>query len=186
MKLKLLAPLGREEDRGTLCCPFCKDPIYPALTVIRCTFCRTVYHEKCWHDNRRCSVFGCRGEPQQEQTEFYLIESFQKRRKKLTRSWYISIIITVLIVFFMSYSLKNIMPIEGAVLFSSAVALFIMTIIVLDGYAQYLCPACGHQPRLITREKSFFAWPIFQHYDIIHSRLLWNPTNCPTCNVRLR
>jgi hypothetical protein len=185
MKLKLLPTLLRREDRGTLRCPFCKDAIYPAPTVIRCSFCRTVHHEKCWQDNRQCSVFGCRGEPQQEHTEFYLIESFQKRRKKLIRSWYVSVISIVVIGFFISYMLQIVIPIEGAVLFSGAVAVFIIAIIVLNSYAQYLCPACGYQPRIITREKKFF-FQFSLPYDVIHSRLLLNPTNCPACKVRLR
>jgi hypothetical protein len=175
-----------EEDRGTLRCPFCRDSIYPAITITCCSSCRTVHHEKCWQDNHRCSVFGCLGIPQQEHSEFYLVESFQKRRKRMIRSWFVSLIVGSVIVFLMSYSLQAIMPVEGAVLFSSAVALFILVIILLEGYAQYLCPACGHQPRIITRERKFFLWPILQNYEIIHSQLIWNPSNCPNCKVRLR
>jgi predicted RNA-binding Zn-ribbon protein involved in translation (DUF1610 family) len=186
MKLKLFTALRGEVDRGTLKCPFCRDSIYPAVTITRCSSCRTVHHEKCWQDNHQCSVFGCAGTPQLEHTEFYLIESFQKRRKKLIRSWFASFITTIVVLCAISYLLREFMPIEGRILFSGAVAIFIIAIIVLNSYAQYLCPACGHQPRIIRKERKFFLWPIIQNYDIIHSELIWNPANCPNCKVRLR
>jgi hypothetical protein len=185
LKLKFLPTLSRAEDRGTLRCPFCRDSIYPAITVIRCKKCRTIHHEKCWQENRRCSVFGCGGNPEQEHTEYYLIETFQKRRKKLLRSWLVSIITALAIGLTISYFLVPYLPMHGLILFCAAVAIFIIAIIVLNGYAQYLCPACGHQPRITTRNKKY----LFQfdlHFDVIHNRLLLNPANCPTCKVALR
>jgi hypothetical protein len=71
------------------------------------------------------------------------------------------------------------MPIEGGLLFSGAVALFILAIFVLDGYAQYLCPACGYQPhklpsitlepsKLSKLQSSITLMTIFHEFRSVH------------------
>lgn len=40
-------------------CPYCRAPMEEQDTVARCRKCRTAHHEECWHEQGRCSVFGC-------------------------------------------------------------------------------------------------------------------------------
>jgi hypothetical protein len=40
-------------------CPYCRAILEEQDAVARCRKCRTVHHEECWHEQGRCSVFGC-------------------------------------------------------------------------------------------------------------------------------
>jgi hypothetical protein len=40
-------------------CPFCKSTA--DFTLVRCSSCRTQYHQECWKENHGCSVYGCEG-----------------------------------------------------------------------------------------------------------------------------
>ena len=119
------------KERGALRCPFCRDPIYPAPSVIRCLKCKTVHHEKCWEDRGSCSIYGCKGTPQLELTDLFFIELFQKRRKKLRNSKFAAAITALIVSTILFFVLKPVLPVEGRLIFSFAVILFLSIVIVL-------------------------------------------------------
>jgi hypothetical protein len=177
------------KDRGALRCPYCRDPIYPAPSVIRCLKCRTIHHEKCWEDRGSCSIYGCKGTPQLELSDLFYIELFQKRRKKLRNSKIAAVVTAVVVAFILFYALKPVLPAEGRLIFSFTVIIFLIIFIVLAGYAQYLCPACGRQPRMIPK---VLTWRKVSYWTEVpwkvegSNKLLLNPNECPQCKVRLR
>jgi len=42
-------------------CPYCLFPILPSENSVVCSACRVPHHGDCWHENRRCTTYGCRG-----------------------------------------------------------------------------------------------------------------------------
>ena len=183
------------KQRGALRCPFCRDPIYPAPSVIRCLKCKTVHHEKCWEDRGNCSVYGCKGTPQLELTDLFYVELFQKRRKKLRNSKFAAAITALFVAIILFFVLKPVLPAEGRLIFSFAVIIFLIILTVLAGYAQYLCPACGHQPResyssrLPQSQFSLWGnlfWVMGKKMLEDAPKLQLDPSECPNCHIRLR
>ena len=44
-------------------CPYCQTPIKPGVPVAVCSACGMPHHAECWHENGRCTTFGCSGRP---------------------------------------------------------------------------------------------------------------------------
>lgn len=48
---------------GTAVCPYCREELQEA-DVACCVVCGTAYHQECWNESGRCSVYGCTGKMQ--------------------------------------------------------------------------------------------------------------------------
>jgi predicted membrane channel-forming protein YqfA (hemolysin III family) len=103
----------------------------------------------------------------------------------LFHSWLATGITSVIIFFTLFHVLKPVLPLEGRVLFSFAVILFLSIVIYLSGYAQYLCPACGRQPT-IEHKPRVWHYNAGSPFDEVRLKLVLNPIECPHCHVRLR
>jgi DNA-binding transcriptional regulator YhcF (GntR family) len=40
-------------------CPYCRQSMEPADSVVTCFACNTAHHDECWNEVSRCSIFGC-------------------------------------------------------------------------------------------------------------------------------
>lgn len=54
----------RTATTAALHCPYCRDRIGAREARVRCANCHTSFHAGCWAETRRCSVFGCSGQPE--------------------------------------------------------------------------------------------------------------------------
>lgn len=44
-------------------CPYCQSPIKQSADIIICKDCGTPHHKECWDENKGCTTFGCRENP---------------------------------------------------------------------------------------------------------------------------
>lgn len=59
--LKRLCIFGRNRaGSGPAQCPYCREQI-AGQDIACCFICGTAYHQDCWNESGRCSVFGCKG-----------------------------------------------------------------------------------------------------------------------------
>lgn len=43
-------------------CPYCHSDFQSRESLVRCSSCDALHHERCWYANHRCSVYGCSGQ----------------------------------------------------------------------------------------------------------------------------
>jgi GntR family transcriptional regulator len=46
-------------SQATANCPYCRQSMEPADSIVSCFACNTAHHEECWNEVSRCSIFGC-------------------------------------------------------------------------------------------------------------------------------
>jgi len=56
-------------------CPYCRSEIETPIEAVLCTDCGSPYHVECWKNNEGCSVFGCNGGMQSEDSKLSRVYS---------------------------------------------------------------------------------------------------------------
>jgi hypothetical protein len=64
-------------------CPYCQTNIKNSADVITCPSCKNVHHKECWEENKGCTTFGCKYNPNTQSKGIDIgdetIESLEKK-----------------------------------------------------------------------------------------------------------
>ncbi len=60
-------PVVTVSKNKTGICPYCRTKIEISDHVHICSYCKTPHHLDCWHENKGCTVYGCKNAPPDEE-----------------------------------------------------------------------------------------------------------------------